>query len=123
MLQKVIIRLADMGYMVSDDDTAALTFLIGKTEEHIKNYCNIEEVPAELEHAEIDAVAAEFLSNMAMYGGLDGTAIKLSKVTSVTEGDTSVSYADDGVNTVNAWCETSRRVLELDMLPFRRLRW
>ena len=123
MLQKVIARLADVGYMVSDDENAALTFLIGKTEEYIKNYCNIAEVPAELEYAEIDAIAAEYLSNRAMYGGLDDTAIKLSKISSVTEGDTSVSYADDGSITVNAWYETSRRALELDMLPFRRLRW
>lgn len=123
MLQKVIARLADMGYMVSEDDNSALTFLIGKTEEYIKNYCNIDAVPAELEHAETDAIAAEFLSNKAMYGGLDDTGLKLGRVTSVTEGDTSVSYADDGALTVNAWYEASRRALELDMLPFRRLRW
>lgn len=123
MLQKVIARLADMGYMVSEDDDSALTFLIGKTEEYIMNYCNIDAVPAELEHAETDAIAAEFLSNKAMYGGLDDTGLKLGRVTSVTEGDTSVSYADDGALTVNAWYEASRRALELDMLPFRRLRW
>ena len=123
MLQAVIQRLADIGYEVSDGDKTALTFLIGKTDDYIRNYCNVSEVPKQVRRSEADAVAAEFIAAKAMSGGLDDSAINVSSVSQVSEGDTSVSYSNDGTGSFNAFYAEAKRRLDTDMLPFRRMRW
>ena len=114
-----------MGYTVGEGDYAALTFLIGKVEDHIKNYCYIEEIPEALEKFEIEAIATEFLSNKALYGGLDETNIVVGGVSSVTEGDVTVSYATSGGETISIGSayQAAKSALDNELITFRRLRW
>lgn len=112
-----------MGYTASAADDTALVFLIGKTDDYIKNYCNIDEVPRSLEKAEADAIATEFLMTKALHGGLDGTGINVKSVASVTEGDASVSYATGEAGSLDVTYQAAKKQLDLDMLPFRELRW
>lgn len=125
MLQRVKKRLTTLGYEeTSAADDVALTFLIGKTDEHIRNYCNIDEVPGEIKRAEVDAIAAEFLFTKSMSGKLDNVDIVIQKIASVNEGDTSVSYfASDGTITLMDFYNATKKALEIDMGPFRCMRW
>lgn len=123
MLQTVKERLAFMGYTVSAADETALIFLIGKTDDHIKNYCNIDKVPRELKRTEADMIALEFLNTKAAGGGLGDTSINLERVTQITEGDTSVSYANDSTGSLSSVYEEMKRKFESDLLPFRAMRW
>ena len=119
MLQTVKERLAFMGYTVSAADETALIFLIGKTDDHIKNYCNIDKVPRELKRTEADMIALEFLNTKAASGGLGDTSINLERVTQISEGDTSVSYANDSAGSLSSVYEEMKRKFESDLLPFR----
>ena len=125
MLQRVKKRLTTLGYEeTSAADDVALTFLIGKTDEHIINYCNIDEVPGAIKRAEVDAIVAEFLFTKSMSGKLDDMDIVTQKISSVTEGDASVSYdANGGVATLMDFYNTAKKALEIDMEPFRCMRW
>ena len=124
MLRTVKARLAFMGYELSAGDDTALIFLIGKTDDHIKNYCNIDEVPEELKRSEADMIALEFLNTKAASGSLDESDISMDKVTQISEGDTSVSFANDsGCWTLGSMYQAMKRKFDADLLPFRRMRW
>lgn len=70
-----------LGIKGSDKDELLL-YLLKSTEQKILNYCNINELPVELEHVLIEMTAAYYESS-------DGVA------SSVRIGDTSVEYAKD----------------------------
>lgn len=125
MLQMVKKRLEQLGYEVSEGDLPSLCFLIDKTDNFIMEYCNIGEVPCEVTQAEIDLICAEHLKAMSMCGKLDET-FELKKVASITEGDTSVSYAnggDTGQMTVTSFYKEADERLKLVIQPYRCMRW
>lgn len=131
MLEKVAQRLAAWGYEVTRSqegeaqtaDEIAITFLISKTDKYIKNYCNIAEVPEELEESEIDMIAIDFLKQKAVSGGLDTTGLRVDGISSISEGDASVSYSSGSSVTLPAVYEQISDRFEADLLPFRRMRW
>lgn len=131
MLQKIKDRLKMWGYEVAESeepntltpDETAIQFLIAKTEEHIKNYCNISEVPEELEYSEIDMVCIEFLKEKALSGGLETSGLQIDAISSITEGDVSVSYASGSSISLPAIYASISSRFESDLLPFRRMRW
>lgn len=123
MLEKITARLAGWGYEVVEGDTFALEFLIAKTENHIRDFCNIEEIPESLEQSEIDVICADFLGEKALTGGLDLAGITIESIASITEGDASVSYSGGSAFTLSKVCEEKRRKFEEDLMPFRAMRW
>lgn len=104
-------------------DELQILFLIAKTEAHIKNYCNIQEVPEELEYSMIDMVAIEFLKDKAMAGQLDTSSLQIENITSITEGDVAVSFASGSSITLPVIYGSISSKFEADLLPFRRMRW
>lgn len=72
---------------VTDDTKDALIqFALDNAEETILNYCNIETVPEGLEKTQI-RMAMDIYRNETL-----GTAASNGKVSSLSEGDTSISY-------------------------------
>src|SRR5690606_23680788 len=86
------------------DEDELLTFILESTEKKILNYCNLKELPAELENVLVE-MAARF------YNSPDGVA------TSMRVGDTSVDYstAKDEQNIIHDYKAQLHR--------FRRLSW
>ena len=123
MLEKIEQRLIGWGYTMEDIDFFAVEFLISKVENYIHNYCNIAETPKELEETEIDMICVEFLKGKALSGGLDLSGIQIDSISSITEGDVSVSYSGGSTCVLSQHYEDMKRKFEADLIPFRAMRW
>lgn len=75
-------------------EEAKIDFIIGKVENHIKEYCNRDDVPEALNYTIVD-IASQFIS---MYGWSDGSVITApsvdgpGEIASIKEGDTTITY-------------------------------
>jgi hypothetical protein len=124
MLQKIKQRLEAWGYTATSDEDDMLQFLIDKTEAHIRNFCNIPEVPEELEEAEVDMIAIEYLKERAAAGELDDAKLSICGVSSITEGDVTTSFSASGASvTLPELYNSASRKFDAELMPFRRLRW
>ena len=113
-IEKLCERLADMGFEVEENEEDALYDAVRRAEQTIINYCNCESVPEELSFALLDMAAGEYLLAAKMKGG-EERAVK-----SISEGDMSVSFVDDNVeSTVDGLFKRSRE----EMTSFRRIKW
>lgn len=92
MLDDVVKRLESLGYTATEADAWVLGFIIEKVENHIKNDCNVSEVPDGLHQIAVDMVVGEFLFQKKSTGQLTGFDME-AVVKQVQEGDTSVTYA------------------------------
>lgn len=94
MINDVIQRLATFGYEVTDADEFALKFIIQKTENYIKNNCNILLIPEGLHHIAVDMVCGCFLNEKKAVNidSLKGFNLD-SAIKSIQEGDTNITYA------------------------------
>jgi hypothetical protein len=95
MLEDVKLRLASFGYDATAADNWMLNFCIGKVETHIKNSCNVADVPEGLRPVAIDMACGEFLYGKKQSGqgvGIDFEAT----VKSIAEGDTTVTFDTSG---------------------------
>ena len=104
-IQEIIVRLEQFGYHVPEQEVNILVFLKGKTVYEIENICNInlndelyDKALENLRYKAIDKICAEFLLMKLNAGVLNLDDIDMNKIglKSVTEGDTSVTYATDG---------------------------
>lgn len=94
MKDAVIKRLASFGFTISAGDGWALDFIIQKVENHIRDSCNIRDIPEELFEVEVDMVVGEFLQGKKSSGRLDGFEFEAeAAVKQIQEGDTSVTFA------------------------------
>lgn len=118
-------RLISLGYEVSDDDdTFALNFLIDKVEQHIKHYCNLNEVPECLGYVAIDMTCGEFLQSKKSTGQL--TSLQIEPIVKrIQDGDTTVEFASsvDGEAIFNAFVNKLINGYETDLLAHRCLVW
>lgn len=118
-------RLEWLGYVVSESDEVALQFCIDRTEEHIKNVCNLDELPDELKYKAVDMVCGVFLGNLSELNRLEGYAAEDNRlIKSITEGDTTVTYQDSedrsaGIKALISGLKGD----ESELYSFRRLRW
>ncbi len=112
-------RLAQLGAEVKEEDEAAVLFAENKTAEHIKNVCNLDYIPEELEYLAVDMACGEYLHDRLLSGMLEGfdTAGALK---AVTEGDVRVEY-DGGDSMENLMRFLSRG--EADLYRFRKICW
>lgn len=124
---EVINRLEGLGYTIKPGDNETLGFLIGKIENEILNFCNIDELPIEAVYIAIDMVCGEFLLDKKSAGTLilNGIDLNQSEVKSISEGDTSVSFDSNNQNAaqkadmlINSLIDSKR-----NLYKFRRLAW
>lgn len=120
-------RLASFGYTVTESDDALIEFCTDKVEQHIKNFCNIPEVPDELQGVAVDMICGEFLNMKYLTGQLELSGLNLSVtgLKTVTEGDTSVTFADDPTDSAKFTSLISDLIhgKDGDLICFRRMRW
>ena len=86
----VVDRLLGLGFPVDDQNT--LSFCVQKTEDYIRSFCNIQEIPDTLHHTAVDMAAGTYLENLKDTGQLTGFDYAIP-VKSLKEGDTNVEFA------------------------------
>lgn len=124
ILDSVLKRLASFGCTAPDE--WAVQFCIGKAENHIRNQINRADIPAELAEVLTDRACGEYLQAAFAAGKLELESLDLTNaVQSVSEGDTSVTFAADASDSARLSTLISRLLTagEEDLLCFRRLRW
>ena len=113
-------RLIQLGIEFDDEDEAALDFAVNRTAEHIKNTCNREDVPPELEYLAVDMACGEFIKARAMAGILTDDDIQ-GALKAITEGDVRVEYDTDRGG-LEGLLELLNRG-EGELYRFRRICW
>lgn len=89
-INKVIELIDPFGINLSADDFY-LVFAVESTIRDILNFCNLKEIPKELEHVVIRRVLAKILDFKLQTSGADSINIEKG-IRSITEGDVSISY-------------------------------
>lgn len=127
ILATVITRLAALGYTVTEGDLSALDDCIHKAENRIKAKTNRVEVPEGLFYVWADMVAGMFLQDKKMTGALSCMYDFSAPAKSITEGDTSVTFAiADAGSFKDQFDAALARMVNPDeeaYLAFRRLVW
>lgn len=129
--EAAVVRLAMLGYTVTENDRTGLELLVGKCGEEILLDINHKEMPQGLFYVHADKVAGQFLFDKKAAGELDGVeGFDFSApAKSITEGDVSITFAgaSDGARTAEARFDALLDGLihpsESILAAFRRLRW
>lgn len=123
MLEEVKQRLAVLGYTATAADDWMLTFCIEKVEAHIKNSCNVAEVPDGLQHIAVDMACGEFLFGKKQSGQSVGIEFE-AVVKQITEGDTIVTF-DTSASAEAKYDALVKYLLhsEVDFAAYRCIRW
>lgn len=119
----VIELLKPFGVEVAEDDFTLL-FLIQSITQDILNYCNLKELPKELEHAVVRRVVANLLNSKLQTSG-EGSIEVEKGIKSITEGDVSVSYdtsLDKGV-LISSFIKDNLNYGMDNLYSFRDFRW
>lgn len=129
MINDVIQRLATFGYEVNDADEFALKFVIQKTENYIKNNCNILLIPEGLHQIAVDMVCGYFLNEKKAVNidSLKGFNLD-SAIKSIQEGDTNITYAiGEGSKTPEQRLDAFMNYLmtygEKEFVTYRSMTW
>ena len=96
MYEAVTDRLNMFGYEMQEGDEPKIIYSIGLITENIRNFCNINgDLPEKLKYYSVDKICGDFLKTKLMTGNLSFEDIDFNAPTvqSITEGDTSVTYA------------------------------
>lgn len=89
-MDKVIELIELFGIRISTDDFY-LAFAVESTIQDILNFCNLKEIPVELEHVIVRRVLAKILDFKLQTSDADSINIEKG-IKSITEGDVSISY-------------------------------
>ncbi len=96
MIEKIVYRLGQIGYDVSNDERSLIASEIDKTEAFIKSSCNVMEIRGELENVLIERVCGNFLfmiKNSGRFSGVDNDGF----VKEILEGDVKVVFDENSV--------------------------
>lgn len=127
ILTAVTARLSALGYTVTEADSSALDFDIKKAEETLKILTNQNEVPEELFYVWVDMAVGLFLVDKKASGALDDVFDFSAPAKSISEGDTSVTFAiADNGSLANQFDAMLAKMLRPDpelIARYRRLVW
>jgi hypothetical protein len=123
----VIARLTHFGHVVVEDDYSHLDFELEWTNDYVKNYCNITEIPTILDKRIVDKVCSNFLFHKKNSGTLENFDYD-AVIKEIKEGDTTVKYAvgeggDTAEDRFDSFVKQLERGFDKWITPHRRLRW
>lgn len=124
--RSVLERLISFNYILKEDDAWVISFCIIKVENRIKNFCNISEVPHELNEIAVDMVIGEFLLALKNTGKLEINELDLNgTITSIKEGDTQVNFDTNtsDESKIDYLINYLLNSKEGDLICFRKIRW
>lgn len=125
--ENVIDRLAQLGYVATDDDYRQIDFELEKIINYTLNYCNVQVIPEIINPRLIDRVCGDFLFYKKNSGSLEGFNYD-AVIKQIKEGDTSITYAvgqgeDTPENRFDSFVKHLERGYDKWITPHRRLRW
>ena len=124
--KEVTEKLKSLGYNVDDSDLVFIQFAINRTEQYIKNFCNITVIPPELYFVAVDMAAGTLLRTKSSVGEnvCNSIDFESDNIKSISEGDISVTYNSDSSTTAkyNALLDKLCN-RDSELIAFRRLRW
>lgn len=127
ILATVTTRLSALGYKAVETDTAAIQYNIDRAEAEIKAATNQADVPLGLFHTWVNMAAGLFLFDKKASGALSDVYDFSAPATSVSEGDTSVSFAATKTGTFEDQFDTmlAKMIHPADdlLVAYRRLSW
>lgn len=123
MEEEVKKRLEAFGYTATAADGWMLSFCIAKVEAHIKNSCNVSEVPQGLRSVAVDMTCGEFLYGKKQSGQSVGIEFE-AVVKQITEGDTTVTF-DTSASAEAKYDALVKYLLrsEVNFASYRRIKW
>ena len=114
--EAVVLRLAMLGYEVTDNDKTGLEYLINKCEKDILANINQKVLPDGLFYTLVDMVAGHFMYNKKAAGALEGCDISVT-----------FAGASDGAQSAEARFDALLATLmhpaESTLAAYRRMRW
>lgn len=123
-VREVVSRLMAFGYDCVDTDIPLIAFAIKKITDDVRNYTNVDGTPESLDCRLIDAVCGEILGMKLALGTLPSLENIPEKITSMSQGDVSVSYAPNASPEEKLMaCIESMKIRPSDLDKFRVLSW
>lgn len=130
MYEAVTDRLNMFGYEIQEGDEPKIIYSIGLITENIRNFCNINgDLPEKLKYYSVDKICGDFLKTKLMTGNLSFEDIDFNAPTvqSITEGDTSVTYAvgasDSEAQKMTKFIDSLNATDKNILYRFRRFEW
>lgn len=128
LIKTRLISLGIKGEDIEKDKYIFNQFIIPKVENHIYNFCNINEIPKELNEIAVDMVCGEYLLNKKQSGQLDlSETIVNQAITGIKEDDFNITYSDVGKSqSAEEKMDSLINYLmnrEEDLLCARKLKW
>lgn len=125
--QKVIDRLAQLGYVAEETDYEHIDFELQEVINYSLNYCNLTKIPEIVVPRLIDKACSSFLYYKKNSGSLEGFNYE-AVIKEIKEGDTSIKYAvgqgeDTPENRFDAFVKKLELTYDKWLTPHRRLRW
>lgn len=123
----VITRINALGYTVTEADRYLVDYNISKAKARLRIYTNQPEVPDGLYHVWVDMAAGMFLRDKKTTGALSSLYDFSAPAKSISEGDTSVTFAIADTGSFEDQFDTMlAKMIEPDeelYVAFRRLVW
>ena len=122
LMESVRKKLALYGY--KDVDSYSLESSIDAAIQAIFNFCNIKELPPELNYAVVNMACGEVMYGLSFSNG-DTDSESAQSVASIKEGDTQVNFVAEATPTQikDILIQSLRTLPYDDLIAFRRLRW
>lgn len=121
--EDIVKRLQTLSYTATTDDVYCLKFVAEKVENHIKNVCNISEIPDGLKNVYIDMICGEFLDFKNSTNQLNDSNFSIEDaVASISLGDANVSFGDAETGKFNALISNLKSG-EGELICYRKIRW
>lgn len=118
MTAKIKERLISLNYQPVAEDDWLIEYMMKVKRQEILNYCNIDEVPEELEHILIERVCGSFLAQKAIQNPQNTESV----VKSIKEGDVSIDYAVLSVSPLSLFSQMAASGEE-ELLCYRQMKW
>lgn len=124
----IIVRLQQIGYSATTEDTSTFEFMLDYTLDYLKIQCNREDVDPSCDTQIVEKIVADFLLKKKNMGLLEDFDYDRG-VKAITEGDTKVDFltGDDAPTAESRFnrClnEMNRGFDKRCVSPFRKLRW
>ena len=137
METKIYERLISLGYAIENEvgeggdiiyhptptDLTIITVLKNKIVNAIKSDCNIDEIPTEIEGLVVDNIIGEFLFDKKTMGTLVIDDMDLNAVKSISEGDTTIQFAEGSSQSEMLDMLIKYLLRPIDLSDYRRIRW
>ena len=118
MTTKIKERLLSLNYQPVETDDWLIDYLLKVKRQEILNYCNVDEVPEELEHILVERICGSFLAQKAIQNPQNTESV----IKSIKEGDVAIDYAVSVANPMALFAAMAAAGEE-ELLCYRQMKW